>query len=383
MSGRIAAGLGVVSLLLFGTGIALYVATDGIPADRIFPFAILVVFSVVGGMIAARQPRNPIGWIFCGTALLSGLATLADAYASYWFAGEGGSEALGELAAWLEDLSWVPEVLVPLTFLLLLFPDGRLLTRRWRPVAWCAGLGIAGTYGFTGLQVRGLDDFPIQNPYGVDSALIDPLLAFFVVLLVVGVVGSPISLWLRFHRASSEERQQIKWLVWAGAIAAVTFAIGVPGMAVWDDAISNAAILASVLGIAVATGIAILRYRLYDIDVVIYRTLVYGVLTGTLAATYVGLVLLLQLVRGPESDLGVAASTLVVAGLFRPARLRIQALVDRRFYRHKYDAKLTLERFGARLREEVDLDALEGELRDVVAETMQPTHLSLWLRERA
>jgi hypothetical protein len=245
-------------------------------------------------------------------------------------------------------------------------------------------VGIAGAFVTTGLAPGALEDFAqIQNPFGIESWIRDVFGGLSFLLLLIGVVGAPLSLYLRLRRASGQQREQIKWLVWAGAIAAVTLVIGTAGYDVWGEAVSNAAILLSVLGLAVATGIAILRYRLYDIDVVINRTLVYGALTATLAAGYLGSVLLLQLLLSPSSDLAIAGSTLAVAALFQPARRRIQELVNRRFYRRRYDAARTLERFGGALRDEVDLDSLGGELRGVVAETMQPAHVSLWLRETA
>jgi hypothetical protein len=383
-AGRLAWGLAATSALLFAAGLALYAAGTGAQAGKVLSFFIILGFSGVGALVASRQPRNPIGWIFCGAALLGGaLGTLGDAYAWYWLDGHGASEGIAKAGASYATVSWIPGVLVPIAFLLLLFPDGRPLTPRWRPVAWCAAFGIVGAFVTTALTPGALEDFPqIQNPFGIHSGLREALEGLSFLLLVVGLVGAPLSMYLRLRRSSGQQREQIKWLGWAGALAVVTFVIGVAGYDVWGEAISNAAILASVFGLAAATGVAILRYRLYDIDVVINRTLVYGALTATLAGAYLGSVLLLQLVLSPSSDLAIAGSTLAVAALFQPARRRIQELVDRRFYRSRYDAARTLERFGARLRDEVDLDSLGAELRGVVAETMQPAHVSVWMRPR-
>jgi len=201
--------------------------------------------------------------------------------------------------------------------------------------------------------------------------------------MYVGIFGAVASVVVRYRRAARVQRQQIKWLATASAILALVLPIDVALSSVLGGAAFVASTVA-VLGLPVAVGIAILRHRLYDVDVVINRALVYGALTAALAATYLGAVLLLQLLLSgvtANNGLAIAGSTLAVAALFQPARRRIQALVDRRFYRRKYDAARTLERFGAQLRDEVNLDALGDELRAVVAETMQPAHVTLWLRE--
>jgi hypothetical protein len=352
--------------------------------NDVFIWAITLVFAATGVLIASRHPANAIGWLFLSAAMAAGLGSLARSYADYWVASGAGPDRIGKTAAWYEDLSWMPFVLVPATFLLLLFPDGRLLSSRWRPIAWCAALGIATTFVTQGLHPGRISDYPqIRNPYGVESALRDGLEGLALLAEFVGIGGSALSLILRFRRARREQRQQVKWLALAGAIAAVTVVVGTSAYNVLGEAVANVAIMLSVLGLPVATGIAILRYRLYDIDVVINRTLVYGALTATLAGTYAGTVLLLQLLLNGatgNSSLAVAASTLAVAALFRPARRRIQAAVDRRFYRRKFNAQRTLESFAGRLRDQVALDALEAELRGVVTETMQPAHVSLWLR---
>ena len=276
------------------------------------------------------------------------------------------------------------QAIVPLMGLsLLLFPDGRLLSPRWRWVAWCAGAGIAGGFITTGITPGPLEDQPtVDNPFGIHTALIDPLTGLSVLLLAIGMVGSAASAVIRFRRAQGERRQQMKWLALAGTVVAVTVPVSVVGSDVlWSDDAVNVACMLAVLGLPIAAGIAILRHRLYDIDVVINRTLVYGALTATLGAAYLVLVLLISLAVG-RSGLAVAVSTLAVAALFGPARARIQAGVDRRFYRRRYDATQTLEAFGGRLRDELDLEALADDLRGVVVDTVQPAHVSLWLRER-
>jgi hypothetical protein len=378
----IARGLGLLGLALLA-GAWWISGTIDFGSD-LFISALAVVFSGVGVLVASRHPGNATGWLFLGVGVATGLGTLAGSYADAWVAGRyDGSRRLGELAAWYGTLSWIPFILVPCTFVLLLFPDGHLLSPRWRWIAWSAGAGIAGVFITTGLTAGPLEDQPtIDNPLGVDSALLEPLTGLSVLLLAIGMVGSAASAVVRFRRAQGERRQQMKWLALAGTVVAVTVPVAVLGSdTLWDDAVVNVACMVAVLGLPIAAGIAILRHRLYDIDVVINRTLVYGALTATLGAAYLVLVLLISLAVG-RSGLAVAVSTLAVAALFGPARARIQAGVDRRFYRRRYDATQTLEAFGGRLRDELDLEALADDLRGVVVDTVQPAHVSLWLRER-
>jgi hypothetical protein len=384
MSGRAsrAWGLAALAMLLMVAAEVLALASGS--GTSAFIWAIAITFAGVGALIASRHPDNAIGWIFLWAAVSAGIAALAGAYANHWVDSRDGPALLGKTAALYGDLSWIPWILVPSTFLLLLFPDGRLLSRRWRPVAWCAAAAIGGQFVAGVLHAGHMEDRPqLTNPYGVESPLIDALQGLSFFLMAVGIVGSSASLILRFRRARGEQRQQIKWLAFAGALAGTCVIVFTALYEVVGEEVANAAIMLGVLGLPLAAGIAILRYRLYDIDVVINRTLVYGVLTATLAAAYLGCVLLLQLLLNGftgDSGIAVAGSTLAVAAMFRPARARIQEVVDRRFYRRKYDAARTLDRFGAQLRDEVDLGALRAELRSVVVDTMQPAHVSVWLR---
>jgi len=350
--------------------------------ESVLVVALAVTFSVVGALIASRHPGNAIGWIFLAVAVATGLGGVAGAYADHWLGGGGGSQTLGKTAAWYATLSWIPFILVPCTFLLLLFPDGRLLSRRWRWVAWCAGAGIVGGLLTSALQPGPLEDYPqLENPYGIESALLDPLTGLAFLTLLIAIVGSSASLVVRFRRARGQLRHQIKWLALAGAFAGLIVPIATAGSELWGELATNVASMLGVLILPLAAAIAILRHRLYDIDVVINRTLVYGALTATLGGTYLALVVLTGLAVG-NSDLAIAGSTLTVAALFRPARARIQEEVDRRFYRRRYDAQRTLEGFSAHIRDQVDLATLSRDLSGVVRETLQPAHVTLWLRER-
>jgi hypothetical protein len=344
----------------------------------------LLPFSVVGAIIASRHPRNTIGWLFCSVGVTIGLNSFAGDYAEFWLASGFGTSSLGETAAWFSSWLWSLLVYIPTSFLLLLFPDGRLPSPRWRPVAWCAALGAAGGVGGYALEAGPLVDFPqIANPYGVDSPIVGIVGLAGSIVAAGCMVASAVSLIVRLRRAGSVERQQIKWLAYGGAVVVGT--IGVGGLiTLWSVPVSIVIMSLALLGLPIFTGIAIVRHRLYDIDLLINRTLVYGVLTTTLVALYLGGVVVLQRIfvalTGEQSTLAVVASTLVIAALFNPLRRRIQSFIDRRFYRRKYDARKTLEAFSIKLRDETDLEALNENLVGVVAETMQPAYASVWLR---
>ena len=352
----------------------------------VFIWAIAVVFGVTGSLVASRHPGNPIGWLFLVASVSAGVGSLAGSYAEYYIATGNGSALLAGAAAAYGDVSWMPFILLPATFLLALFPDGHLLSSRWRPFAWCAALGMAGGFVVEGMVPGPIHDHPqLTNPFGVDSPLLSPLDGLTLLMIAIGMVGSSISLVLRFRRSHGEQRQQIKWLALAGVVAVATIVFGTATYDQIGEDLANAVMMLSVMGLPAAAAVAILRYRLYDIDVVINRALVYGSLTATLAATYLVSVLLLQLLLESltqGSGLAVAASTLAAAALVRPARARIQAVVDRRFFRRKYDAAQTLDRFATHMRDQVDLTDIGSDLLAVVTETVQPRYVSLWLRDR-
>jgi len=381
--------LATLSVVLLVGGIALAQMTLSTVAERPYNGSVTLpvlalAFSVVGAIIASRQPRNAIGWIFCSIGLVVSLSSLTGDYAEYWLARGSAPGNLAETAAWFSSWSWSLLVYVPTSFLLLLFPDGRLPSPRWRPVAWCAALGLIGFLAGYVLTPGPLEDFPqIVNPYGVDSPILEAVAVAGAILASASMVASAVSLIVRMRRAGRTERQQIKWLAYGGAL--VVGAVFVGGViAVWIGEVGIAVISLGLLGVPISTGVAIARYSLYDIDLIINRTLVYGSLTVLLASAYVGGVVGLQALfralSGQESTLAIVASTLAIAALFGPLRRRVQAFVDRRFYRRKYDATHTLAAFNARLRDETDLNALRNDMVGVATRTMQPAHVSLWLR---
>jgi hypothetical protein len=341
-------------------------------------------FMVVGALIVAHRPGNPIGWIFSAIALLAAGGGLAETYARYAYETRPGSLPGAIVATWLAWSSWYPTVALAVVFTPLLFPTGRLLSPRWRPVAWLAGTVTAAIVALAVLQPTFVLESgrTVDNPIGVaaaqnpDESAVGAALTF---LLMLSVVAAFTSLIVRFRRSRGEERQQLKWFTYAAAL--------VPFVALGDvlpEAIGNLLFAALVAFLPIAAGIAILRYRLYEIDRLINRTLVYGLLTVLLAGIYAGLALVGGQLSGGVADAtpswAVAGATLAVAALFQPARRRVQAVVDRRFNRRRYDAARTVEAFSARLRDQVDLGTLSSELLAVVDQTVQPTTASLWLR---
>src|SRR5918992_1360901 len=346
----------------------------------------LLTFSVVGALIASRHPRNTIGWLFCSVGVTIGLNSFAGDYVEFWLASGFGKVSLAETAAWFSSWAWILLTYVPTSFVLLLFPDGRLPSPRWRPVAWGAALGIAGVVVGYALRAGPLEDFPqITNPYGLGGPIVGLVGVTGSIVAAGSLVASATSLIVRMRHAGSEQRQQIKWLAYGGTVVVGT--ICVSGLInLWNVPVGIVVGNVALLGLPVFTGIAIVKYHLYDIDLLINRTLVYGSLTTMLVAIYVGGIVLSQQVfvglTGHEElpQLAIVASTLLIAALFAPLRRRIQATIDRRFYRRKYDAAKMLSAFNTRLRDETDLGTLSDELIRVVKETMQPEHVSLWLR---
>jgi hypothetical protein len=359
--------------------------------------ALFLAFPLVGALIASKRPKNAVGWLCLAVGLLWMLIGVFDYY-SYYGAATPGSVPFPVVMAGISDWLWVPAMGLLGTYVLLLFPDGRLPSRRWRPLAWLSGAVIFLLSVAVMLVPGPLGNLAgVRKPFGIEGAewLAAGALALLP-LLPLCMLASALSLVLRYRRSGGEERQQIKWIAFAASVVAVLYAIAMIASfifpaeswttagSVWWLNLLTYAVISSFTLVPIAVGIAILKYRLYDIDVLINRALVYGSLTVLLAATYLGGVVGLQYVfrvlTGQESTLAVVASTLAIAALFNPLRRRIQAFVDRRFYRRKYDARKTLEAFSAKLRDETDLATLNAEVVSVVSRTVQPANVSLWLR---
>jgi hypothetical protein len=361
-------------------------------SDALISLATPAIFAVVAALIVSRQPRNTIGWVLMVVVGAFVVGTPLESYTEHLAPSSPAPTAPLLLAVWFSNWGWLL-LIFPLLFMLLLFPNGQPPTPRWRwvsvaAIAWAALFVLMATLSQR-LTTAGL---VLDNPIGVLSKdTVEMLAGVWIVGLVVLVLVCALALFTRYRRANDTEREQIKWLLYACAVFVVVYVSGFvisglggtnsPGGYIWGVFFGLSLVL-----LPAAIGIAILRYRLYEIDIVINRTLVYGALTTTLVLVYFGGVATIQAIfralsgQEHQPQIAVVISTLVIAALFNPLRRRIQAFIDRRFYRSKYDARKTLEAFSTRLRDETNLDALSDDLVGVVRQTMQPAHVSLWLR---
>jgi hypothetical protein len=360
----------------------------GGPLSSLVIFLPFLAFPLVGALIASRRPGNPIGWI----CLIAGLFWMFIVVESSIPGSTSSPVIIDALFQW----TWVPPVGLLGIYMILLFPDGRLPSRRWRPFAWFSGAVIVLASVAVTLSPGPLEGHPgVSNPLGLEGhSIAAQVLTGVPVLLPICILASAFSLVWRYRHSGGEVRLQIRWVAFAAACVGITYAVTLVGglfLAAEQErplwlALLQDVVLISYAGVPIAVGFAVLRYRLYDIDVLINRTLVYGSLTAMLVALYFGGVAttqaIIQALTGREDlpQIAIVASTLVIAALFNPLRRRVQFFIDRRFYRNKYDAAKTLEAFSAKLRDETDLDSLNTELLSVVRETMQPEHVSLWVR---
>jgi hypothetical protein len=362
-----------------------------IAGEALISGAAPMVFAIVAALIVSRQPRNALGWVLMVPV---GVYVVSGPIASY-IESLGPSSAeptlLILLMAWFSSWNWLL-LIFPLVYIPLLFPNGRPPTPRWRwvsvaAIAWATLFVLLATLSQQ-IHTNTAPDIVFDNPIGVLGIdTVERLVGVWIVGLLALAVACAVALFVRYRRANETEREQIKWLLYACALFLVVyvggFVSGLGGTASVGGYIWEVFFGLSVIALPAAIGIAILRYRLYDIDVVINRTLVYGPLTATLVALYFGGIVLLQrlfvLLTGQKSTLAIVASTLLIAALFNPLRTRLQSFIDRRFFRSKYDARKTLETFSAKLRDETDLEALNDDLVGVVSETIQPAYVSLWL----
>jgi hypothetical protein len=387
----------VAALALGGIPLSVLNSSAGVagewgPVPSAVVLLVILGFVTFGLLVSYRRPGNPIGWIITGMGVSLALSGFAQSYGIYALYTDPGSLPGGEVMAWLSAWTIIPSLFAAPALLFLLFPDGHLISRRWLVVFWLVIVATCVTVLSSALDPV-LDDAPFEgvvNPLGVDTSgspfpLITP---FGWPGMAAGLLAAAVAMIVRLRRARGEERQQLKWIASAATVLPfASLASVVSWYMGWYLAASVLPFLAPVL-IPLAAGYAVLRYRLYDIDVVINRTLVYGSLTATLVLVYFGGVVsiqgLFQAVTGrtEQSQLAVVVSTLAIAALFNPLRRRIQAFIDRLFYRRKYDAARTLEAFSHRLRDETDLETLKNTLVSAVRETIQPAHVSLWFRPR-
>lgn len=364
---------------------------DTVELPILVAFAMFVLgFATVGALVASRHPSNPVGWLCAAAALIYVCAGLADSVVSSDPESVRNGGAIARLLIAIGESLWAVGLGLGATLLLLLFPDGRVPSSRWRPVVWAATTFLVALFLSLVLTPGPIQDYPVQNPAGIPGAApaLEVLSGIAFLGLAVTVPISISSLFFRFRNAAPAQRQQLKWLLFATALVGVFFSAAVVVDLAGKQSsaageVSNFLSTAALSFIPVGIGVAVLRHRLYDIDVIVNRALVYTGLTAVLALTYLAIIFGLQQALSPvteESDLAIAASTLAVAALFGPVRRGIQNFIDRRFYRRKFDTTKTIEDFNLRLRDEVDLAHLSSRLVTVVTDTMQPAHVSVWLR---
>jgi hypothetical protein len=366
--GCCAAGLAVALAVVRPLTVA--VLAEGAARALVYPLG----YATVGLVLTLRRPANPIGWLYAAAGLVWSLATPGDPWLDQLVAEHRPLPLAAKAVAVYGEFSWAPATVLGVTLPALLVPDGRLRSRRWRPVAAAAVAAAAPAR---------LDDTPIDNPFGLAGAAGDVAATMALaglLLWAATLVAALLCVVLRFRAARGVERQQLRWVA-AGAAAAVAGLIG--GAAAPQDTVVASVLYASVLCVPVAVAVAVLRYRLWDLDRLVSRTVTYAVVTGLLVLPYLAIVAAIPRLAEGSGSLAVAAATLAVAAVFSPLRRRVQDLVDRRFNRRRYDAARTLDAFAVRLRDQVDLDALEGELLAVVDQTMQPARTTLWLRPPA
>jgi hypothetical protein len=369
---------------------------SGTEAPQPSLLAVATVFGVVGTVLVLRRPRNAVGWL-CLALALSGVSQVAAAtYATHALVTAPGTLPGGVFAAWWAGWSATPPYFILTMFLPLLFPTGRPPSPRWRPALLASLACLVLFFPFAALSPGHLQGAPqFENPFAVGFLAEGPAVFVGRVVFIGQIALSFVclaSIIVRYRQARQAERQQLKWFTWAFVVFFVVLALGVTVQGIFGVAVTRMTLWwelvwpISITMLPIAIGIAVLRHRLYDIDVLINRTLVYGLTTGAVASAFFGGIVVLQALLRPftsGSEIAVAASTLLTVALLQPARSRIQRAVDRRFYRGRYDAARTVDAFAEGLRDEVDIDAVRAHLLGAVGQTVSPAHASLWLRERA
>ena len=383
-SPRLAKGISALWVLLLVTGevMSSIAHPDAVLRNLVEGGAYVVGFGSVGWLLVRRLPRNPIGWLLSLSALASALGLLAHGWVALALTGHVQLDTLARASAVVDAYIWVVAAALGVSLPLLLLPDGRLPSPRWRPVVWAVVAGaVIGATGYVTLPGSIADPYrALANPFGQPALSPLPVVLAGVGLatLLAGTAAGIAALVRRFGRSSGGERQQLRWVAFGGSIALAAASISFVGQARLAGYVAG---MVAAGALPVCIGVAVLRYRLYDLGRVVSRTVSYAVLTALLVGVYLTLVTTSTRLLPNSSALAVAASTLAAAGLFQPLRRRVQAVVDHKFNRARYDADRTVEAFTRRLRQEVDLEAVRSDLMHVVLETLQPASAGLWLRD--